>query len=317
MRSKRRTNFLWGLAALAVALTVLLNTLQIMPQPVFDLLARSWPVLLVLAGLSIVLRSRIPFGSAIALLLSAGLVGGVAAYAFSTRASQQRDDYREPVLQTISNDVTLLRLQIQTLATDVELLRRVGADRVITGQFVGSTESVVSVVYDESDVAASLRVTEQQANQLPLLERMGRGTLRLELPPDVPLDIELQGVDGAVLLNTSGLSIERLNLDLQRGDTLVTLPIYAPQGSAPGDLLGTLAVRGGDLTLFVDPAVAAWLDLNRMGSGIEPVVDLQIYNYLVGDVLKARDIDTAEIVVHYALTVPRGQITVRQPLLGE
>jgi hypothetical protein len=34
---------------------------------------------------------------------------------------------------------------------------------------------------------------------------------------------------------------------------------------------------------------------------------------LVGDVLEARTIDTAGIVLHYSLTVPRGRIRVEVP----
>lgn len=314
MRVRRRTNLLWGLALLAVAVVVMLKALDIIPASIFDLLARAWPALLVLAGLSIILRTRVPLGSFLALIVTLSLAGGVAAYAFSSRSTQQRSDYQEPVLQAIGPEVTLLRLQLRTLATDVELLRRVGTDRVVTGQFTGSPESRVTVTYNEADVAADLVITEQQANQFPMLETMGRGVLRLELPPDLPVDIELLGVDGDAALNMNGVSVERLNLDLQRGDALVTLPVYRPLGSAPGDALGTLAVREGNITLFIDPQVAARLELNRGGSGINPVFDANIYNYLVGDVLEARSIETAEITVRYTITAPRGLITVREPL---
>lgn len=316
MRLKRRTNLLWGVVLLAVAVVVTLKALNVIPGSLFDLIARAWPALLVLAGLSIVLRPRVPLGSLLALVVTAALVGGVASYAFSARATQQRDDYQEPVLQAIGPDVTLLRLQIRTLATNVELLRRVGSDRVVSGQFTGSSESRVQVTYNESGVDADLSIIEQQANEFPMLETMGRGVLRLELPPDLPVDIELVGTDGAVTLNMNGLSVERMNLDLQRGDALVTMPVYRPLGSAPGDSLGTLAVREGDITLFIDPQVAARLELNRGGSGINPVFDANIYNYLVGDVLEARSIETAEIVIRYIISAPRGLITVREPISG-
>lgn len=314
MRARRRTNFLWGLVLLGVAAVVLAKALGLLPEPIFDLLARAWPALLVLAGLSTILRPRVFFGSGVALLLTLLLVGVAAALAFSTRATQQREDYRAPVEQAVNAGVTLLRVQIRTLATDVELLRRVGSDRTISGEFVGSAESLVEVVYNEGAVEADLSVIEQQANPFPMLEKMGRGTLRLEFPADLPLDIDLAGLNGAVTLNMSGLAVERMNLDLQSGNALVTLPVYDPLGSGPDDALGTLAVRSGDITLFVDPQIAARLELNRAGSGIDPVFDPIVYNYLVGDVLEARSIETADIVMRYAITAPHGQITVREPL---
>jgi len=159
---------------------------------------------------------------------------------------------------------------------------------------------------------SELRQDEEMGMLMPMLENMGRGTLRIELPPDVPLDIALDVGHGAVTLNTGGLAVERLNLDLQQGDALVTLPAYQPVASEPGTMLGELAVQNGDITLVIDPDVAARLELNRSGSGIDPQYDPQFYNYLVGDVLEARDIEAAEIVVHYTVTAPHGQITVRQ-----
>ena len=115
-------------------------------------------------------------------------------------------------------------------------------------------------------------------------------------------------------MNANGLAVERLNLDLRSGDALVTLPVYDPQGSGPDDSLGTLAARDGDITVFIDPQVAARLELERSGSGLEPVYDAAIYNYLVGDVLESRSIESAEITVRYTIVAPNGVITVREPL---
>ncbi len=75
MRVKRRTNVLLGLVLLAAALVVLLNMLHMIPAPVFDLFIRSWPVLLVLVGLTILLRSRVALGGLLALIISAGCGG--------------------------------------------------------------------------------------------------------------------------------------------------------------------------------------------------------------------------------------------------
>lgn len=316
MRTQRRTNFVWGLVLLALALAVVLHAVQIIPDGIYDLIVRAWPALLVLVGLSIFLRSRVSFGAGIALILSLALVGVVIPLAFSTRAEQQREDYRELLQQPIGPNVTLLRLRLTTLTTNLELLPTLKTDRNVIGEFIGSTESSIEASYTEEGTSAMLAVEEKQASQFPLLENVGRGALRLELPPDVALDVELRGVNGTIRLNMSGLAVERLNLDLQQGDAIVTLPAYKPLGSPPGESLGTLAARNGDITLFIPPEVGARLELNRGGSGIEPVYDANVYNYLVGDVLEARTIATADIVVRYTVTVPRGRIRVEVPEPG-
>jgi hypothetical protein len=183
MRTQRRTNFIWGIVLLALALAVTLHALQLIPDGIYDLITRAWPALLVLAGLTIFLRPRITFGSGIALLASAGLVTVVVTTAFSTRATQQREDYHQPLEQTVSPNVTLLRLRLTTLTTEVELLPTLNTQRVISGEFVGSTENTVQVNYSEEDTSATLSLVEKQASPFPLLENIGRGTLRLELPP--------------------------------------------------------------------------------------------------------------------------------------
>jgi hypothetical protein len=313
MQTRRRTNLLWGVLALGVALVVLLHTLDMIPPGVADLLLRSWPALLVLVGLAIFLRPRVSFGGLLALLISLGLVAGVGVVAFSTRATEQRDDYRESVQQPIASSVTLLRLRVNTGNTDVEIIPALGSARVVTGQFTGSVESTLRNVYLEDEAAATLSLFEEQASQFPLLENVGRGTLRLELPPGIPLDVELIGGTGSISLNTSALDIERMNVDLRQGNALVTLPVYQPRASQPGDNLGTLAVREGDITLFIPPEVAARLELNRGGSGIEPLYDPAVYNFLVGDVLEARAIVTAPITMRYEVVAPRGRIRVEVP----
>jgi membrane protein implicated in regulation of membrane protease activity len=309
---RRRTNFAWGLVFLAVALVVLLQALQILPPGVYDLVLRAWPALLILAGLTVFLRSRVTFGAGIALILSLALAGGVTAYAFSTRATQQREDNQQPVEQAVSEEVTLLNLQVTTLTTDVELLRSLNPERVISGEYLGSSENSVEITYNENGASASLSLVEKQANPFPLLENIGRGALRIELPADLPLDVVVNGASGTVRLNMSGLAVERMNLNLNQGNALVTLPVYQPLGSSRETPLGTLAARGGDLTLFVPPEVAARFEIE--GGSSEPTYDPTVYNALFDNtVLEARNIDVAEIVVRYNLSVPRGRVRLEVP----
>jgi hypothetical protein len=313
MQTRRRTNLLWGVIALAVTLALLLHALDLLPPGIYDLLTRAWPALLIIAGLGIFLRPRVPFGSGVALLLTLALVGGVTALAFSTRAEQERSDYNQAIDQALPAQITLLRLRVDTLATSITLEPATSADRRITGAFTGSLESMVEIDYVEEGSAANLIIRETRPAQVPLLENVGRGALRLTLPPDLPFDIDVSGDNGDTRLDLTGVALERLNLDLRQGNALVTLPAYQPLGSGPQDLLGTLAVRDGDLTLFIPSTVAARLELDRGGSGIEPEFDPLRYNYLVGDVLQAATITTADIVVRYALIVPRGVVRVVVP----
>lgn len=308
MRTQRRTNLMLGLVVLAIALVLLGQALGLIPTQLFDIVVRAWPALLVLAGLSVLLRGRVPLGSAIALALTVALVAGVAAYAFSSRSQERREDYRETIAQPLPPGLGLLRVQVNALATDVELLRSVTPD-LVSGEFAGSSESQFTVTYtDEGNGAATLTLREAPRDALPLLEAVGRGALRLELPSDVPLDVEVIVADGAVALNMGETAVERMNLDLAHGDAVVTLPDYRPLSSGQNQSQGTLAVRDGLITLVVPASVAARLELDRGGSGLEPEYDPSLYNFLFNRLLESRTIEQAETIVQYAIIAPRGRI---------
>ncbi|MBI1282281.1 MAG: hypothetical protein GC179_29415 [Anaerolineaceae bacterium] len=310
MKIPRRTNLLFGLIGLAAAIVFLLSALDVFPPGIADLINRSWPVVLVLFGLGIFLRDRVRLGGLIALIISGLLVGGMAATAFSSRSTGQRTDYTASIDQPIAAGINLLRVSVQTLSTDVEIVRSLDATS-IKGEFVGSSESLLQTTYSEGDdKTANLNITETRPNQFPLLERMGRGRFRLELPANVPMDVDFKGGDGTLSLNMSGLALERLNMDLVKGNALVTLPAYQPLGTQGDASLGTFVVREGDITVFVPQTVAARFQLNRGGSGLDPKFSTVDFNYLVGDILEARNFDSAEIKLRYAITAPRGQISV-------
>jgi hypothetical protein len=308
MKTRRQTNFVWGVVSLALALVLVARALNLIPDGIFDLITRAWPLLLVLTGLGIFLRSRIPLGGFIALLLSAALAAGVTVYAFSSRAEQQRSDYQTEFSQPIEGSITLLRVRLQTLATDVELVRSLD-DTAISGEFVGSSESTVQVNYIEAgDGTAEFTLSEQQLNQFPMLAAIGRGMLRVELPAEIPMDIEFEGTNGSANINGRDLWLERLNINLRRGDALVTLPAYDPQASPDDATLGAWAVTSGDITVRVPDTIAARLELDRGLSGIPPQYDPSLYNLLANGTLEARNFDAAEIKVRYNITAPGGAI---------
>ncbi|MBL8155781.1 MAG: hypothetical protein JNM70_16475 [Anaerolineae bacterium] len=309
MRVPRRTNFLWGLLVLAVAVLILLQSLNSIPSGIADLLGRAWPALLVIAGLSIFLRDRLRIGGLVALLVGVGLVGAMTAVSFSNRSAQPRDDYQQTLAEPVGDAITLLRVQLRLLDTDVEIVRTLQG-RSVLGQFIGSRESLVNIQYAEAgDGTASLTVDETRPNAFPLLDAVGRGSFRLELPADVPLDVSFEGLNGALILNLSGLALERLNFDLHQGSAIVSLPEYRPLNPRSQDGQGVFVVRDGNITVRVPQSVAARLTLNRGGSGLQPVYDALIYNYLANDILEARSFDAAEIQLRYGVTAPRGTIT--------
>ncbi|MCK6578414.1 MAG: hypothetical protein L6Q98_09950 [Anaerolineae bacterium] len=303
---RRQTELMWGVIAVALAAWWGVRVLGVLPVGLDDFIQRALPALLILIGLTYLLRRRLPLAGGIALALTAFLVAGAGYMAFSTRASQMRTENQQTISQTVNPELTLLRLRVGTLATDVELLAGTTSE-IVTGQFIGSGDNLINVNYQEAgDGTATLTIFENRmSGDYPLLEMIGRGTVRLELPTAIPMDIEFLSDQGSVVLNLGGLALERLNATAQNGDLVVTLPDHNPIYSQPEDLLGTLASPGGELVLFVPDDVAARLELNRLNSGIVPQIDSAKYDELAGDIWQDKFIVVSENPIRYALTSGR------------
>lgn len=306
----RRRNILWGLIAVGAAAILLLRTLGVLPAGLDDLFSRAWAVLLVVIGLAILLRNRLPAGGLLAVFISAALVGGIAFAAYNGRVGQVRDDYRVPVAQSIGTGVSLLQVNLELLTTDVEIALS-GSNRTLGGEFAGSLQSLVEVDYNEDRSGlGTLTLRESKPEAFPSLEAVGRGSLRIELPADVPLDVSLRLASGTATVNLNGTQLERLNLDVETGNALVTLPEYEPRSESVRSQPGTLTVRNGNITLFIPGDVAARLELERGNSGIDPQFDSTVYDYVGNVLLEDRNFANADIVIRYVVVAPRGLIRV-------
>lgn len=307
---RRLTEITWGALALALAAWWAAATLGLLPAGLHDLLLRALPALLIVVGLTLVLRRRVPFGGGLALVITIGLVAGVAYLAFTSRAEQERTDTQQAIDQPVDAALSLLRVRVLALSTDIEI--GVNNSGTVTGQFIGSSDHAVIVDYDVgADGTSTATLTEtRQSGEFPLLEAIGRGRLRLTLPAGIPLDLDITGQDGDMAINLGGVRLERLNATAANGSLVITLPAYDPAYSQADDLLGTLSATGGDLALVVPASVAARLELDRRGSGITPQFETTRYDYLQGDVLQAVDIRTASIVMRFALVAGSGAIRI-------
>ncbi len=303
-------NAVWGLVAVVVALVVMLRALDAVPDGFYDIVQRGWPGLLVLAGLTLLLRRRLPFGSLVALVISLGLVAGVASVAYTNRADRVVDDQQIEIAQAVDSSVSLLAVNVQIADTDIEIAP--GEDDTITGSFAGSTRSEIVLAYDErDDGTAEFTLREDRDDQLPTLNAVGRGTLSLQLPSNIAIALAFRGDDGDVTLNLSDVALERLSLEIDRGDALVTLPDYAPRSPNADEQPGQLIAHNGDVALFVPENVSARLELNRDGNDIRPEFDPAYI--LIDDgadgTLEKRTVGEGDIPLFYEVTAPRGLIS--------
>lgn len=316
MNLTRRKNLLVGFMVLTVCVVWGIDTFNVLPAYLQDIVNRSLPILIVFFGLWHLLRRRLPMGTLIAFVLSVILLAGVIFQAFSLRAERYLEAQQVPIQYNINPAILLVRVRLQTLNTDVEVVRLPEGSpaRTISGAFAGSTESNLTVSYlEEADNTATFAFTEVQLNPFPLLETIGRGKLLIELPSDTPVDVQLETLDSPVTLNMTGLRLERLNVKVERGNVILTLPSYDPAFSTAEDGLGTIAALDGDVLIRVPSDVATRFDMSN-SNGSNPTFDESLYDLKFnGDLLEARNIFNAPIVQSYALEVNRAKFTLTVP----
>lgn len=311
MRVQRRTTLLWAFVLIAVSLILTLRAVDALPDGAYDLMIRAWPGLLLIAGLSLLLRARVPASGAVSVAVTLALIAGMTVISYSQRASQERDDLRVTIDQPVGEAITLLQVNVTVRTTAVDIVAAEPGGG-ISGTFTGSLESVIDIEYTENDDGrATFALTETRASGLPRLDAVGRGRLRLALPPDVAIDLAFRAADGDVVFNLNELQLERIGLEVETGNVLVTLPDYAPQAADIENDPGTITTLNGALLLRVPETIDALLELERGGSGIDPIFDEAIYRFLQGDFLEDRDYEDSTRRVSLILTAPRGQITVQ------
>lgn len=241
-----------GLVLMALPVVLLLAALEVIPPGIGDLLARAAPVLLIFFGLIFALRDRMRFSGLLALIVSGALVGGVATVAYTSRLNEQRTDNRITYEEAVAEAVNLLQIDVETLDTDVEFFAAPAGERSITARYTGSNAAELVTRYEEADSGlATLRLEETLANPFPLLEDVGRSALRLELPQDVAVSVSFAGERGTTTFDMDDLNLERLNIDLDEGDALVTLPAYQPLSPTVQENPGRWQINNGDLTVRV------------------------------------------------------------------
>ena len=310
MRIMRQKNLVLGLVLFGVAAMILLRYIADVPDGLYDIFVRGLPAVLVFAGLAIILKNRVPLSNLIALGVSLLIVVVLAFIAYSNQSDEVRDDQQVIINETIPENVSLLIVEISALETEVEV--RVGDSREdgITGEFLGSTESTIisTLLYENGADRATYSFREEKNNQFPLLDAIGRGTLDLFIPPDIPVAITFIGLDGDALFDMSSLSLERVSLESTSGDVVVTLPVYEPLSPNAADQPGLIVVNNGNLNVIVPETAGARFELTPQS--ITPTYPQENYLFLVGGILETRDFDDADIQLRYRTTVPNGQVTI-------
>lgn len=293
-----RRNLLWPMIVMAVGSVWLLLTAGAFPEAVGDLLLRSWPVLVILFGLDVLIGQRrvAVAGRRVNLMivvLGAVLVNlaGIMWLAYQQKADELRDDQRVPLADVLPEAVEEMSVSIDVKRTSVILLRAEGG-RTVEAEFTGSNESEIDLRLVVDGSRATLTAAEDYPSRIPLLEDYGRGELVVYLPAGIDIDELAVAVEaGDVVLDVLDLAVQTLAVRANNGDLTVSLP--------RGDVLrgGRLHVENGGMELTVPQDIVLTLGL-APGSGRPSYeYDTILYDELVDGTLDPEPRDGFQVAL--------------------
>lgn len=275
-RQPSRINWLWPLLLIAAALLWIAQGTGILPMAIADWIARGWPVVLIVIGLHGLLGgARLRFVNVLIVAGAVLLLGGIIVTAYNRQSDQLRQDYKASFAQKIGSDANSVLLDVTTLATQLDISATDAADgRAVEAQFVGSPASVFTGSYQVSNGVGVTTLRENHPETLPALTAAGRGKLTVRLPVGLPIDtLKIRGSAGNLALDLSGVIVRTLDIQVQSGDVLLTVPAMA----ANFGLGGGVHTNSGNLTIHVPNGVTIQLTLD---SG-KP--DFDAANYLLAN----------------------------------
>jgi hypothetical protein len=236
---------------MALGVILLLNNLGYLPWSVWTMLARFWPVVLILLGLEALLNRHIGAGSVILALL---IIGGVllvsSLTAWSTRPIAPVGSLGPEQSQPLGG-ASRANVSLQVGAGELQVAPLEGADlarwRVDESDF-----QRVSRAYDVQNGAGQLELKLGGGRGfLPFGRGQGdRTALAVELNRSVPLALTVQLGAGQLDADLSALQLQRLRVELGAGQASIRMP-------GAGQTTAEIQAGAAGLTVEIPQGVAA------------------------------------------------------------
>lgn len=300
--SVARRNLVWPLLVLFIGIVLLLNAIEVLPTNSDDLLNRSWGILLVIFGLNMLLVDRIRFGNWLALGISTIILGVIVGFAYQAQGDELRNDYTETIEAIpLGDNIRGLTVSVDVMATTVQFRPASNGARTISAQFVGSSESRVTMIAQEDDASVvELSIVEEQANSIPNLSKMGRGALIVSLPNGITInEFVFSNESGGATFDFRPLDVPSFNITLTQGN----VDLFMPE---QGVVIGDLTVSDGDVRMIVDPDIP--MRIGNVPSGSS--VDQNTYLFLADGSIETRN---REYLFNLRVNIPNGILILEAP----
>ncbi len=295
MKNQRGSNLIWPVLIIGIGIVMFLISANVIPDAIGDVLIRSWPALLIIFGLNVLIGQRVRFANWVILGLGVVLVIVIANFAYAERSSEYRTDYKESRLDVLPPEVTALDVIIDVRETRVTLSSSPAGERIVDARFAGSNESDVDIAVDIQDTIGVVDIRETRPGVLPRLNEVGRGTLNVFLPTDIPIrSLTYVGDNGSVTANLTNFTIQSINMLIKRGNMKLCLP---QSGALIQD---AIQLDNGNLELIIPADTTLRFDLGDGASQptYVPAQSENAYQLLIGGILETRLIDNPRVILN-------------------
>lgn len=227
-RSYRRGSFFFPIALITVGVVWLLVNNGTIPMMNVYRLLPYWPVLIILAGLSLLFRRFWP----ITLLVWLGAAGltlwlltvGSAFLPQAPSLEVKHDTFTEPVNGAKSAEVVLdLSINASKVGALDDTQNLMVADIYYVGEArlrsTGDSERTVRLVHESEPFSFTPRIDQWAA--------LAEQDWDIKLTPAIPLDLTVNASTGSLEMNLTALKLTRLDLDGSTGSVEMDLPASA------------------------------------------------------------------------------------------
>lgn len=250
-QQRERPAPMWGIFLLFLGTVFLLQTLNILPWGLWENLWRFWPVLIIIIGLSILLRRYNPWlvSGLILVLLFACL--GIAYWQYSPHlpGGETTKSYSEPLgsLEHAQIEIDFSAGSLNISSLPLNSPNFVEADSE-------ARNGNMLVAFQSQDSEGTLHLKTDQVDRRFPNEAGSRW--EVSFTRNIPLTIEVKSAASNLELDLSELEVTELQMDIDIGNSIVKMPFSA------GTTLAYIKADLANVEVTIPEGVAAKLKID-------------------------------------------------------
>jgi hypothetical protein len=282
---------IWGIFLLFLGIVFLLQTLGVLPWGLWGTLWRFWPVLIIIIGVSILLRRYNVWLVSLLILAMLGACLGIAAWQYESPppSGAATQSYSEPL-----GDIERAQIEVDFTAGSISI-----------SSLPPASPNFVQVTAEGKSRDGSINVDFQRHDgegRLYLKTERGGARWEVRLATITPLAMNIKSAASNMELDLSQLKVTELKLDIDAGNCKLTMP------SSAGTTRVNIKADVANVEVTIPDGVAAkvWVDTDLSALDVD-----QSRFPKQGDYYISGDFDTAQNRVYLEIDCDVSRVEVR------